>query len=242
MVQFGFCVFVCVCVRVRVCMRESVCACVCMCMCVCVCVCVCASVCVCVCVWVCVCVCRCKHQLEDRGKSLLFSNVCVCVCVCVRVCVCVCMRDRADVNINMRIVKSPVKSISDQDWVRLGLSEHICEIQLMPLSYAQEKTEVAHKNYIKKRNLSSQWVAILICFRKTNRRSRKNGSRPHKLYQVAYFRLRQFLFCCNTLLHTAAYEEKWKLPTQTLSSGVIFRLSEFLLYVWLKRCELLCYF
>jgi len=72
------------------------------------------------------------------------------------VCVCVCVCDRADVNINMRIVKSPVQSISDQDWVRLGLSEHICEIQLMPLSYAQEKTEVAHKNYIKWRNLSSQ--------------------------------------------------------------------------------------
>ena len=67
-------------------------------------------------------------------------------------CTCVC----ADVNINLRIVESPIKSLSDQEWVRLGLSEHICEIQLMPLTYAQEKTEVAHKNYIKWRNLSSQ--------------------------------------------------------------------------------------
>jgi len=112
------------------------------------------------CVYVCECVCVCADANINLSivESLLFSNVCVCVCVCVRVrvCVCVCVCDRADVNINMRIVKSPVQSISDQDWVRLGLSEHICEIQLMPLSYAQEKTEVAHKNYIKWRNLSSQ--------------------------------------------------------------------------------------
>ena len=45
---------------------------------------------------------------------------------------------RANVNINLMIVKSPVKSISDQDCVRLGLSEHICESPLMPLLYAQE--------------------------------------------------------------------------------------------------------
>jgi len=56
----------------------------------------------------------------------------------------------------LRIVESPIKSLSDQEWVRLGLSEHICEIQLMPLSYAQERTEGAHKDYIKWCNLSSQ--------------------------------------------------------------------------------------
>jgi len=61
-----------------------------------------------------------------------------------------------DVNLNLRIVNSPVTCLSDQDWRRLGLCEHMCEIQLLTLSYAQEKTQHGHTKYIRYRNLSAQ--------------------------------------------------------------------------------------
>jgi len=124
-----------------------------------------------VCVCLCLCVCVGIGIDEEVCVGVWVSvgihvsvDVCLHWLICANNCygsthgtfTCVC----ADVNINLKIVKSPVKSISDQDWVRLGLSEHICEIQLMPLSYAQEKTEVAHQNYIKWRNLSSQWIHV----------------------------------------------------------------------------------
>ena len=56
-------------------------------------------------------------------------------------------------NVNFRVLKSPLASQSEEDWLKLGLSEHICEIQLVPMEYFQRsKIGEAHKNYIRYRN------------------------------------------------------------------------------------------
>ena len=62
-----------------------------------------------------------------------------------------------DVNVNFRVLKSPLASQSEEDWLKLGLSEHICEIQLVPMEYFQRsKIGEAHKNYIRYRNLRAE--------------------------------------------------------------------------------------
>jgi hypothetical protein len=61
------------------------------------------------------------------------------------------------VNVNFRVLKSPLASQSEEDWLKLGLSEHICEIQLVPMEYFQRsKIGEAHKNYIRYRNLRAE--------------------------------------------------------------------------------------
>jgi len=95
-------------------------------------------VCMCVCVRVCVDVCDCKHSCELYECTHLIILVC------------------ADVSISLRIVRSPVEVFSEYDWERLGLREHICEIQLLLKSYAQEKISSTHEAYIRYRNVMAQ--------------------------------------------------------------------------------------
>ena len=61
-----------------------------------------------------------------------------------------------DVNVNFRVVKSPVECHSDANWIKLGLSEHVCEVQLVPIEYFRIKSDEGHKKYIQYRNLKSE--------------------------------------------------------------------------------------
>ena len=60
-----------------------------------------------------------------------------------------------DVLVNLRIVRSPVGCLSDASWIKLGLSSHICEVQLVPLEIFRLKTEFGHKRYVLNRNLKA---------------------------------------------------------------------------------------
>ena len=60
-----------------------------------------------------------------------------------------------DVLVNFRVIKSPLACHSEADWLRLGLREHVCEIQLVPIEYLREKTEAGHKKYILYRNMQA---------------------------------------------------------------------------------------
>ena len=60
-----------------------------------------------------------------------------------------------DVLVNFRVIKSPLACHSEADWLRLGLREHVCEIQLVPIEYLCEKTEAGHKKYIMYRNMQA---------------------------------------------------------------------------------------
>ena len=61
-----------------------------------------------------------------------------------------------DVNVNFRVVKSPLACLSEAEWLRLGLSEHVCEMQLVPIEYFRVKTEEGHKKYIQYRNMQAE--------------------------------------------------------------------------------------
>ncbi len=61
-----------------------------------------------------------------------------------------------DVNVNFRVIKSPLVCHSEADWLSLGLNEHVCEIQLVPIEYLREKTDVGHKKYIMYRNMQAK--------------------------------------------------------------------------------------
>ena len=61
-----------------------------------------------------------------------------------------------DVNVNFRVIKSPLACHSEADWLRLGLSQHVCEIQLVPIEYLRMKTEEGHKKYIMYRNMRAE--------------------------------------------------------------------------------------
>jgi hypothetical protein len=60
-----------------------------------------------------------------------------------------------DVLLNFRIVRSPVVCQSDASWIKLGLSKHVCEVQLVPLEYFRGKTDFGHRRYILYRNMKS---------------------------------------------------------------------------------------
>ena len=60
-----------------------------------------------------------------------------------------------DVLVNLRLVRSPVGCLSDASWIKLGLSSHVCEIQLVPLEIFRLKTEFGHKRYVLNRNLKA---------------------------------------------------------------------------------------
>jgi hypothetical protein len=60
-----------------------------------------------------------------------------------------------NVFVNFRVIKSPLACYSEADWLRLGLREHVCEIQLVPVEYLSEKTEAGHKKYILYRNMQA---------------------------------------------------------------------------------------
>jgi hypothetical protein len=60
-----------------------------------------------------------------------------------------------DVLVNFCIVRSPVDCQSDASWIKLGLSKHVCEVQLVPLEYFRGKTDFGHRRYILYRNLKS---------------------------------------------------------------------------------------
>ena len=60
-----------------------------------------------------------------------------------------------DVLVNFRVIKSPLACHSEADWLSLGLREHVCEIQLVPIEYLREKTEAGHKKYILYRNMQA---------------------------------------------------------------------------------------
>jgi hypothetical protein len=61
-----------------------------------------------------------------------------------------------DVNVNLRVLKSPLASQSEEDWLKLGLSEHVCEIQLALKEYFLRSKEEAHQNHIQYRNLRAE--------------------------------------------------------------------------------------
>ena len=61
-----------------------------------------------------------------------------------------------DVNVNFRLVKSPLECLSEAEWLRLGLSEHVREMQLVPIEYFRVKTEEGHKKYIQYRNMQAE--------------------------------------------------------------------------------------
>ncbi len=60
-----------------------------------------------------------------------------------------------DVLVNLRIVRSPVGCLSDESWRKLGLFNHVCELQLVPLEIYQLKTEFGHERYVLNRNLKA---------------------------------------------------------------------------------------
>ena len=60
-----------------------------------------------------------------------------------------------DVLVNFRIVRSSVGCQSDASWIKLGLSKHVCEVQLVPLEYFRGKTDFGHRRYISYRNMKS---------------------------------------------------------------------------------------
>ena len=60
-----------------------------------------------------------------------------------------------DVLVNFRVIRSPLACHSEANWLRLGLREHVCEIQLVPIEYLCEKTEAGHKKYIMYRNMQA---------------------------------------------------------------------------------------
>jgi len=60
-----------------------------------------------------------------------------------------------DVLVNFRIVRSSVGCQSDASWIKLGLSKHVCEVQLVPLEYLRGKNDFGHGRYILYRNMQS---------------------------------------------------------------------------------------
>jgi hypothetical protein len=60
-----------------------------------------------------------------------------------------------DVLVNFHIVRSPVDCQSDASWIKLGLSKHVCEVQLVPLEYFRGKSDFGHRRYILYRNMKS---------------------------------------------------------------------------------------